>query len=393
MSNRLIATPPGPARKIILAILCLLAAGSLAIAIRQALRMGIDLQWSGAHLLSQGIDPWKTFLEGDRHHQLILGQQPNYLHELYVLLLPIGHMSFHTAKAAWCCANLVFLGLSVWLIGRLYALSLHSTLLTATLLCLSAPLRVTFANGQQSLFSLLCFAAAYSIVSAQPVRGIIFGLGFAKYSMAPVVVVVEAFRRRWLSLLCAGIPIFVGLLICWRITGTHLPTLLVEPLQSARIAVSPGYADVMTMLQLALVHTSLAGKSFQLTSVAGLLLAGIAGIWIAVRRLETRRETALVALFTLLCFKHLIYDYVFLAIPMAAWLCFHERANTRSPQRKPWISYLGWASLLYLLFAGTIESRLHMETSLPVVLLNGLALLLQIAALASMPSLGIPELD
>ena len=38
--------------------------------------------------------PLESRLAGDPNHQILFGQQPEYLPELYVLLLPLGAMSF-----------------------------------------------------------------------------------------------------------------------------------------------------------------------------------------------------------------------------------------------------------------------------------------------------------
>src|SRR5450755_3426180 len=91
-------------RLILLIILAIMAVVSSAVGIKEAVtdrtviggrgrNGGVDFQWSGAHILAQGQDPWKTYINGDPQRQIILGQQPNYLAEFYLLLGPLGRMS------------------------------------------------------------------------------------------------------------------------------------------------------------------------------------------------------------------------------------------------------------------------------------------------------------
>jgi hypothetical protein len=248
----------------------------------------------------------------------------------------------------------------------------------ASLVLISAPLRVSLANGQQSLFALCCFAIAITVASAPFVSGFSLGLGFAKYSMAPVLVVVDLIRMRWVSLVCSAVPIVGGLYIAWRMTGTRLSELAVEPLRTAQIAVSPGYGDIMTALQLWLERAGVSSdKIFHWTGAAGLVCAVGVAVGIASARFTPRLELALVAIFTLFCFKHLIYDYVFLAFPLAALLECHQarRFAGTSGGRADFVNNIGWISIFYLLLFGTIQNRLHLGVSIGFVLSNGLALL------------------
>ena len=83
----------------------LFALASMLVAIRNALHRSMDFQWSAAHLLLLHRDPWAVYLSGDRYHEFLLCQIPLYLHELYLLLLPFGFLSFAKAKLPWPCAT------------------------------------------------------------------------------------------------------------------------------------------------------------------------------------------------------------------------------------------------------------------------------------------------
>jgi Glycosyltransferase family 87 len=373
---------------VLLAILAMAALVSLCMGVREAFHGGIDFQWSGASLLSEHVDPWKTFIGGDPQHRIILSQEPNYLHELYVLFLPFGKTSFEDARAIWCGANLLFLVTSIVLTARIYKLQLYNALLLGCLLLISAPLRVTFLNGQQCLFILCCFSIAFSATSRIR-RGFFLGLGFAKYSFAPIIAMVDLLRLRLISLCCAAIPILAGLLIVWRITGTDLPHLIFEPIRSAKISVAPGYGDIITALRIGLRHFNLTqDQIFSIASGIGFLCAIIFAVFLAKKRLSEKSELSLITVITLACFTHVAYDYIFLLFPMAALLEFSQiplTALTRdSPGRVKRVMTVAWISILYLLIVGTIKKHLHPAEWLPFIVSNLIALLLIAYALLAL---------
>ncbi len=348
-----------------MALLCLAAAVSLVAGIRKELHASMDFQWSGARLVAHRVDPWKTYLEGDPGHDIIMTQDPNYLHELYVLMLPLGRLGFDAARAWWCAANVVFLAISIVLVARLYRLSTEQSVLLCALMFMSGPVRVAMANGQQSLFVLLCFALAFTVHRSLP-RGAAFGVGFVKYSFAPVIVLMNLFRLRWAVLVSMALPIVAGLLIVWRMTGTKLSTLAVEPFRVAHLAVWPGYGDLMTAIQLSLrqLHAG-GGGVFMLSSLLALAGALCFAVFLTVRRFEEGSEMALIALSSLVCFMHSIYDYVFLIFPLAILL------QGRFRSRRTLIA--AWCAMLYLLFFGIIQTYSRLYTPLAFVLTNLLA--------------------
>jgi len=150
-----------PQRCVVLFVLLVAAAISSSVAIKEALVTGIDFQWSAAHLLDAGRDPWMTYLSGDKGHEIILGQQPNYLPELYELLMPLGAMQFSHALAWWCGINLLLLGLTLAMVCRLFKLDrFHAALAVLLILC-STPFRVTMSNGQHGIFILFLLTSLY----------------------------------------------------------------------------------------------------------------------------------------------------------------------------------------------------------------------------------------
>lgn len=302
-------------RRILLAFLLLAACPSLLIGIRRALIDSRDLQWGGAWLLRHHIDPWAEAIHGYPHH-LPFFSPPNYLHHLYVLLLPLSLLRVSTAAALWCTLNVALSIGCVLLLRRLFALPTQQTMALLCLLWMSSPFRVTMASGQMSMLELFCLIAAFSAFST-PVRGAAFGLSLAKYSFSPPTALFFLLRRRFLLLTIATAIALAGLLITHALVPTPLAQLAREPLALAGRAVWPGVADLMTLIETILTHflpkLTAQHAAYAVSLLASLLFAML----LRPRRLTRGAELALLSVVSLFLFKHLIYDYVFLLPPLA----------------------------------------------------------------------------
>jgi hypothetical protein len=342
-------------------IVALAALFSFYVGVKEALVGGMDLQWSGAHLLAQGQDPWKTFLEGDPLHQILLGQQPNYLAEYFLLLYPMGCMSLPHAVLCWCMVNLILLGCTLFLAGRMFQLSARATLLLTLLTISSTPFRVVMANGQASIFILFVLTVFYSSQSMF-LRGLTLGLSYSKYSFTPLIVLVQLFKRRIAPLAISLVPPLLGILIAMAMLHESFPAVGIGPFLTARVAMGPGWADIMTLVEAILKSAGASSKlAFAIPAILGLCCAFCAAVFLAkLKSIEVNTEFVLVLVFTLLCFKHLIYDFVVLLVPVAALIA--------KPLRRAHIITL--ACIGYFWYGETVLHRLHFEQGVWVYLCN-----------------------
>ncbi|HEY0759542.1 MAG TPA: glycosyltransferase family 87 protein [Acidisarcina sp.] len=317
-------------RLLVLIVLALTAAFSTYIAVKRAVSDktymngrsqagGVDFQWSGAHILALHQDPWKTYIDGDPKDQIILGQQPNYLPEFYLMLGPLGRMPFPEARAWWCFLNLVFLAGNVLVLRAMFHLDRDHTLLLAFLVLSSLPFRVTMANGQHAIFILLMLSITFYATNRW-VKGMALGVSFGKYSFSPLMVMVLLVKKRLDVLLISLILPVVGLLIAWHILGGNLKTLAFEPIATSKIAMGPGSGDIMTPLEIFMRnHGVAAGPTYSVPALLGLVAAVGVAFWIGRnRRLDERMQFVVAIVMTLLCFKHVLYDFVVLVAPLAA---------------------------------------------------------------------------
>ncbi|MGO8720281.1 MAG: glycosyltransferase family 87 protein [Acidobacteriaceae bacterium] len=320
-----------------------LALVSMADAFRNSMLHSLDFQWSPVRLLIQHIDPWATYLTGDPGHCILLNQVPNDLHELYVAMLPFGYLPLLPAKLIWAGINLALVLLSCWLVARMYELNGRKAWLLTLLVLTSTSARVTIGNGQVTAL-VLASLALWTVALSSRGRGLLLGAAWAKYSVPPVLAAFLLLRRRWRLLLFSLLLPIVGFLFFYWWLRTPFWTLLFEPFRTSTNNVSPGLANIMAVSEIALRHPPLfraVPDAFYLSHAGGWTLVvpylcavalalGIAAyFFLRGTEADGRILMACLTASCLLCFKHQIYDFLFLIFPLAVALKA-ERSPTRN---------------------------------------------------------------
>ncbi len=322
----------------------LLALLSVADGIRNSILHSLDFQWSPAWLLAQHVDPWAVYLAGNSGHRILLNQVPNYLHELYVAMLPFGYLPLLPAKLLWAAINLALVLASCICVAKLYELDGQRGWLLTILVLTGTPFRVIIGNGQVTAVVLVTLAL-WALVASHAGRGMLLGLAWAKYSVPPVLAVFLLLRRRWRLLFCSALPPVAGFLFFYAWLRMPFWTLLTEPFRCAAHNVSPGLANIMAVSEIALRRPSLfhaMPDAFYLSTRAGWVdfvppLCGVAlAVFIAMYFFAQGREAnpaisrgdtsglvdgriyfACLTAASLLCFKHQIYDFLLLIFCLA----------------------------------------------------------------------------
>jgi len=221
--------------------------------------------------------------------------------------------------------------------------------------------------GQHCLFVLLMLCLAFYPRNLI-VRGLALGVSYSKYSFAPVIVMMLLVKRRLGVVLISIIPPLAGLLIAWRMVGGSLKTLALEPFEVAKLAMGPGAADIMTPMEILLRTIGVAPSlRFSIPAVLGLCAAVVSAIWIGRnKRMDERLQFAVALVLTLICLKHVIYDFVVLVVPVAAAV-MAPRSRARTI-----VLLCGF----HFWFLTPIVQRIFPELSAPKILIYSLLLLL-----------------
>ncbi len=294
---------------------------SIAAAVRKTILYGLDFQWSDVRLLLQHRDPWAVYLSGDSHHEILLNQVPNFLHELYVLLLPFAFVSFGKGKLIWAACNLLFVAVLGGCVARLYELDRRKTWLLFVIVLTGTPFRVTIENGQNDALALMCIAL-WAVVDSDRGRGLLLGLAYEKYSLPPVLALFLLIRKRWQLLFWSMLPPLLGFLLVDAWLPTSWQTLLFEPFHTALRGgnVSRGIANIMAVTEKLLKHVQdVPAWTAMLPYLLGLVLAFVFAAYFARHAAEVDGRILLACLMaaSLACFKHQIYDFLALIFCLA----------------------------------------------------------------------------
>ncbi|GLS78492.1 hypothetical protein GCM10007904_38290 [Oharaeibacter diazotrophicus] len=276
------------------------------------LAMGTDLQWSPARVFLSGRDPYALWLGGDPSDEIILKQVPNYLHVLYVAMAPLAAMDFVSARAVWAFGNLV-LGVGLVLVlARRFGLDGARTALLLGLFMAGTPFRIGLELGQTALVAMAFLILPFLGPPFPGRRGAfaLQGMGYAKYSFAPPFLLYGLLRHGPVALAGLIVPAAGFAVFCWW-TGTSPFVAALEPLTVAGRNLGVTTADFMAVAQ------RLFGRH---TVVSGTLALALCAVLVhaAARHPDEELHLPLVALISLACFKHHVYDYAIL-LPVLAY--------------------------------------------------------------------------
>lgn len=293
-----------------------------------------DLQWSGTRLLLNHVNPWLQSLAGNPDHTLILSQGPNYAHFLYLLMAPLGAMSFAAARVVWAVCNLIFAGLTLWLVKGIFEQTRTEWGITCIAFLCGTSFRNDLGNGQQALLVLVLVAAAYSARKPWP-KCLWFGLSYCKYSFSPPYFFDLLLSRPIGFVAATLIPAAIGVLWAhWMVGGPWLQ-LIVEPLLVGK-GIRPSNSDLMAMVDDFFIWRHGWNILYLILEYAVPVLAAAAVAWrmrfkSGLRGSALRQAlTAVYGTSALLLFRHLGYDFVFLIFAFALALKYPRQLAARA---------------------------------------------------------------
>lgn len=303
---------------------------------RDAIHRSQDFQWNGERVLLRHMDPWAEYLRGDPDN-VFSTQVPNYLPILYVLIVPLGFLSLAQAKLVWFLCNIAFAAGSAVLAARFYHLRQHLILILA-LLFAATPTRISFGNGQQSLFVLLLWSLFLLSSRLTDPRSLGSGISYFKFNFGPPVFFTLFFRGGLRAVLVSAVPSLAATLLVWLwLTGGHnLPILLRilwEPMQVARAGGYSQYADcnLMDVLEFFLQPHLATGAVQAIIFITPIVLClGLLFCAMRIHRSSSVQwQLAVMATISIGLFRHHFYDAVVLLIPLCYALALwrHWRAK------------------------------------------------------------------
>lgn len=264
-----------------------------------------DIKWSGSNLVLQGKDIYNIYLNGNADNQILKAQFPNYAITSIYLHLPFGILSFDNAKFAWSVLTSILL-CHLYLVFSKAKLNIkyHDNIifLSFILLILSKPFSVLLSNGNFSILSFWAFCCFFLGKN----KSLTLFITSIKYSFAPIIF-AYAFLTKKIKEVCI---IFIITLLCAIhfsiIFNYNLFELLILPLKIGSTTTASGFFDFQTILGNYPNNVLVRYVLIFITSLA---------FFYFLYQKTTRCplfDLCLTSMVTLLFYKHLYYDQVFL---------------------------------------------------------------------------------
>ena len=307
---------------IFLSIIALISSISLLQGYKNSLRLSQDFQWSPSRLFLLGENPYEVFLSGNSDNYIILSQAPNYLHQLYILLSPLGYLEFDTAKSAWAIINILLACALGIMIFQIYKIKIIWAIFTMLLFFCSTPFRNGLGNGQHAILMLSFLIIPFLKTSRfNNIQFIIQGIGYSKYSFAPPFLIFNFFRHGIYRACLGIIPTAAGIFAFSYWTGTPAHISVIQPLMVAGTSVGTGTADFMSIFEL------FVSDNMIWSGLSALFFATMLS-YLASNNFNINTHLPLICITSLITFKHLGYDFVFL-LPVAAFAFYTNKLHVK----------------------------------------------------------------
>ena len=195
----------------------------------------------------------------------------------------------------------------------------------------STSARVTIGNGQVTAL-VLASLAMWAVAETSRSRGLLLGIAWAKYSVPPVLATFLLLRRRWRLLFYSVLPPAVGFLFFFGWLRTPFWKLLSEPFRTSTNNVFPGpgqrdgrqrnrtaTSSVVPPGARRFLPVACRWMDAAVPYLCGIAMAVGIAMYFFLRGNQVDGRVVMACLTTacLLCFKHQIYDFLFLMFPLA----------------------------------------------------------------------------
>ena len=201
---------------------------------------GQDFQYSPTKLFWEGTNHYEYILnkkdELTNNKKIILSQNGEYSHILYIIFYPFTLTNFENAKKIWVAFNCLFAALLPFILGKYLKLRNVEILISILLFFASYPVRSTINNGQQSLFILLFYCIPFIFNSN--FAAVLAGIAYTKYNLG--ISLFFYFLNNYKKLLLSLIPSLIGWFFYCYYTDSNLIKNIFEIIQVAlKVTIRP----------------------------------------------------------------------------------------------------------------------------------------------------------
>ena len=266
-----------------------------------------DLKYSGSNLFLKNENIYEIYFNNQFDERIKYSQYPNYSIASIYFHLPLGFFSFDLAQIIWRIFSIILLAHTYIILSNLNLEIKNQNLIiffSMIILIISKPFNILINVGN---FSIVCFwAFMFFFIGKKYNIFISLLISSIKYSFAPVLIFYAFYKKNFLQIFSVFLlTIFLLLHFSYKFDYNFFK-LMIAPLQIGASSTASGFLDLQTLLG---NH-----PNNEILRYLLLLLLSFSFFYIIFKKTNRSDlfDLSIVSILTILFFKHLYYDVVFL---------------------------------------------------------------------------------
>ena len=266
-----------------------------------------DLKYSGSKLFLNGENIYKIYLDDPSDQRILGSQYPNYSIASIYFHLPLGFFSFDLAKIIWRIFSIILLAHTYIILSNsdLEIKNQNSIIFfSMIILIISKPFNVLINTGN---FSIVCFwAYIFFFIGKKYNIFISLLISSIKYSFAPILIFYAFYKKNFLQIFFVFLfTIFLLFHFSYKFDYSFIK-LIIAPLQIGALSTASGFLDFQTLLG---NH-----PNNEILRYTLIFLLSFSFFYFILKKTNRSSlfDLSIVSLLTILFFKHLYYDVIFL---------------------------------------------------------------------------------
>ena len=266
-----------------------------------------DLKYSGSKLFLYDENIYKIYLDDPSDQRILGSQYPNYSIASIYFHLPLGFFSFDLAKIIWRIFSIILLAHTYIILSNsdLEIKNQNSIIFfSMIILIISKPFNVLINTGN---FSIVCFwAYIFFFIGKKYNIFISLLISSIKYSFAPILIFYAFYKKNFLQIFFVFLfTIFLLFHFSYKFDYDFIK-LIIAPLQIGALSTASGFLDFQTLLG---NH-----PNNEILRYTLIFLLSFSFFYFILKKTNRSSlfDLSIVSLLTILFFKHLYYDVIFL---------------------------------------------------------------------------------
>jgi len=266
-----------------------------------------DSMWPHIRLLLNGINPYEVYLYNPNYFDALgfsefFGRGVHYPPSVLYLMSPLAIVSDpFQSKILLVILNLLSSILILLLFKKIYSriISNREFLIIVALFYIGLPFRNTIGNGQNGLIAVAFLMLSFFYMEKKVLSGTFLALSLIKYTLTAPFVIYFLYKKKYITLLIAGLIHLILNLYGARVLGMNLIELALMVLETSSGLANAGFIDILSLTSNVTLRIMM--YSF-LSLIMGFLI------------LKGKLSVSFLSILSLLIVYHRTYDYFILIL-------------------------------------------------------------------------------